>query len=184
MRAKFEIKRRCEVCGTIFMAPTLESRYCCRHCTDVAYKQRKAFKAKQERMRKLADNVEEARNFISVSEAVAMFNISRITLYKYIREGKITSAVNIGKRLTRMNKEELQGLFEQRDLSPEAKKPPRLYDMEPENCYTIGEISKKFRIDDSTVWAHIRKYSIPTRQIGNYVYAPKVEIDNLYKSVE
>ena len=27
----------------------------------------------------------------------------------------------------------------------------------------------------------IRKYSIPTRQIGNYVYVPKKEIDKLYK---
>ena len=47
---------------------------------------------------------------------------------------------------------------------------------------TVGEICKKYRINDSTVWAHVRKYSIPTRQIGNYVYIPKEEIDNLYKS--
>ena len=31
------------------------------------------------------------------------------------------------------------------------------------------------------LWAHFRKYSIPSRQIGNYVYVPKEEIDNLYK---
>lgn len=60
---------------------------------------------------------------------------------------------------------------------------PKFYSMEPEDCYTIGEISKKFGINDSTVYAHIRKYSIPTRQIGNYAYAPKTEIDNLYKDV-
>jgi predicted DNA-binding protein YlxM (UPF0122 family) len=57
----------------------------------------------------------------------------------------------------------------------------KLYSLEPEDCYTIGEIAKKFRINDSTVYAHIRKYSIPTRQIGNFVYAPKSEIDKLYK---
>ena len=56
------------------------------------------------------------------------------------------------------------------------------YNLEPENCYTVGEICKKYRINDSTVWAHVRKYSIPSRQIGNYVYIPKDEIDNLYKS--
>ena len=56
--------------------------------------------------------------------------------------------------------------------------------MEPENCYTIREISKKFMIHESSVWAHIRKFSIPTRQIGNYVYAPKSEIDKLYKSIK
>lgn len=36
-------------------------------------------------------------------------------------------------------------------------------------------------MDESTVYLHIRKYGIPTRQIGNYVYVPKYEIDNLYK---
>ena len=36
----------------------------------------------------------------------------------------------------------------------------------------------------STVYQHIRKYSIPTRQIGNFVYVPKKEIDNLYKGAK
>ncbi len=48
---------------------------------------------------------------------------------------------------------------------------------------TLDSISKKYRVDDSTVWAHIRKYSIPTRQIGNYVYAPKKEIDSASMSI-
>jgi len=60
----------------------------------------------------------------------------------------------------------------------------KLYSLEPEDCYTIGEICEKYQLDDSSVWAHVRKYSIPSRQIGNYVYVPKEEIDNLYKSVE
>ena len=44
--------------------------------------------------------------------------------------------------------------------------------------------SKKFHLEDSTVYLHIRKYSIPTRQIGNFVYVPKKEIDNLYKGMK
>lgn len=63
-----------------------------------------------------------------------------------------------------------------------AKPMPKLYNLEPENCYTVGEICKKYHINDSSVWAHVRKYSIPSRQIGNFVYIPKEEIDNLYKS--
>lgn len=58
----------------------------------------------------------------------------------------------------------------------------RLYRFEPEDCYTIGEISGKFGISDSSVYKHIRKFSIPIRQIGKYVYAPKSEIDNIYNS--
>ena len=55
----------------------------------------------------------------------------------------------------------------------------KLYSLEPKDCYTIGEITEKFLVNESTVYLHIRKYSIPTRQIGNFVYVPKKEIDNL-----
>ena len=77
----------------------------------------------------------------------------------------------------------VKGMQKQNAIKEEKAKPmPKLYNLEPENCYTVGEICKKYRINDSTVWSHVRKYSIPTRQIGNYVYVPKEEIDNLYKS--
>ncbi len=60
----------------------------------------------------------------------------------------------------------------------------KLYSLEPKDCYTIGEITEKFLVNESTVYLHIRKYSIPTRQIGNFVYVPKKEIDNLYKGMK
>jgi hypothetical protein len=63
---------------------------------------------------------------------------------------------------------------------PVPTKAPRLYNMEPEACYTIGEICKKYKLNDSSVWAHIRKYSIPSRQIGSNVYVPKEDIDQIY----
>ena len=58
---------------------------------------------------------------------------------------------------------------------------PKKYSLEPKDCYTIGEVCEKYHMHDSTLYLHIRKYSIPMRQIGNYVYVPKKEIDNLYK---
>lgn len=66
----------------------------------------------------------------------------------------------------------------------EPKTPAKVYRMEPEDCYTIGDISQKYKLDESTVYKHIRKYSIPTRQIGNFVYVPKCEIDELYKGIK
>lgn len=85
--------------------------------------------------------------------------------------------------MTRICKADLQERFSLRPYNEKEKlksKEVKTYRFEPEDCYTIGEISKKFGINESTVYLHIRKYSIPTRQIGNYVYAPKSEIDNLY----
>lgn len=182
-KAKFEIKRKCEVCGKVFMAATLESRYCSRRCTNIAYKQRKVKKAEQERLQKIAESVPDARDYITVQEAVAMFNVSRGTIYRLIHEGSVP-AINVGQRLTRISKSSCIALFTTRDFNPpKVVLGDGIYNMNPDHCYTIGEISKKFDIDDSTVWSHIRKYSIPTRQIGNYVYAPKSEIDKLYSSL-
>ena len=87
--AKFQIKRKCEVCGNTFIAKTLDSRYCCRHCTDIAYKKRKAAKAKEERLNQIAQLIPEEREFISIKEAVAMYAISRDTLYRLIRKGRL-----------------------------------------------------------------------------------------------
>lgn len=60
----------------------------------------------------------------------------------------------------------------------------RLYSLEPEDCYTIGEVAKNFRVSESTVYSTIRKQSIPIRQIGKYVYVPKYDIDKFFKSTK
>ena len=102
-----------------------------------------------------------------------------------IRRGQIPS-INIGTRLTRINRKDLEKMFVKRPIAKHIKETPlpKKYSLEPEDCYTIGEVCEKYHINDSSVWAHVRKYSIPSRQIGNYVYVPKEEIDNLYKSEE
>ena len=105
--AKFQIKRKCEVCGNTFIAKTLDSRYCCRHCTDIAYKKRKAAKAEEEHLNLIAQHIPGERDFISVKEAVAMYAISRDTIYRLIRKGRLPY-INIGERLTRISREQLE----------------------------------------------------------------------------
>ena len=132
----------------------------------------------------IVSKIPDGRDYISVTEAEAMFGISAKTIRRMIRSGKIP-AINIGQRLTRVCKSALLERVPLRDEPLYRTKPlPKLYHLEPEDCYTIGEVCEKYRINDSSVWAHVRKYSIPSRQIGNYVYVPKTEIDNLYKSEE
>lgn len=143
---------------------------------------RKMEEKKEAVLREVAGQVDDSRDYISVKEAISLYAVSRTSLYHYIRTGQIPS-VNLGAHLTRVSRKELDMLFHPRqDLLDGKVKPMRkLYDMEPENCYTITEICKKYKVNDSTVYTQIRKYGIPTRQIGNYVYVPKSEIDNLYK---
>ena len=137
-----------------------------------------------QRLDEVVKKIPESRDYITVPEAYALFGISKETLYRLIRKGCISS-VNAGQRQIRVSKDELMKLYPLRKRTLTKSKPvAKLYSLEPKDCYTIGEIAKKYHLDDSTVYLHIRKYSIPTRQIGNFVYAPKKEIDNLYKGAK
>lgn len=179
--AKLEFQRKCIVCGETFTPKTITSRCCSAKCIRIASKRKKEEERKAEELSQLISQIPEARDYITVSEAVAMFGISRDSIYRLIRR-EIIPCVNLGERLTRISKQELCKMFPIRNtIAKEDEARKKLYSLEPEDCYTIGEIAKKFRVNESTVYAHIRKYSIPTRQIGNFVYAPKSEIDKLYK---
>ena len=158
--AKFEIKRKCQVCGQEFIAKTIESWYCSKRCSNIAYKRRKDEEKRNQRLDEIVKSIPKHQDYIKVH-------------------------INLGTNQIRVSKEELLKLYPLRKKALAKPKPvAKLYSLDPKDCYTIGEISKKFHLEDSTVYLHIRKYSIPTRQIGNFVYAPKKEIDNLYKGAK
>lgn len=181
--AQYEIKRKCKCCGATFLAKSLDSYYCSRACSDKGYKQRKALKQQRERWDKVIGEIPDLRDYISVAEAEAMFGVCAKTIRRLINSGKVSS-INLGQRLTRVRKSELMGILPLREEPVDTSRAlPKPYNLEPEDCYTIGEIAEKFSIGETTVYAHIRKYSIPIRQIGRFVYAPKSEIDRLYKDV-
>ena len=163
-----EIKRRCGICGKVFIIKTLDSLYCCKKCSDVAYARKKRAEAREKQLALIAKSVPKVREYISIREAVAIYGVERDTLYLMVRRGQIPS-INIGTRLTRINRKDLEKMFAKRPIAKHIKETP---------------VCEKYHINDSSVWAHVRKYSIPSRQIGNYVYVPKEEIDNLYKSEE
>ena len=178
-----EIKRRCTFCGKEFIIKTLDSYYCCPKCSKAAHARKKRAEEKERQMALIAKMVPTIRDFVSVKEAVAIYGVERQTLYRLLRKG-IIPYINIGERMTRIRRTDLDKMFLKRPIARAIKEVPlkKLYSLEPEDCYTIGEICEKYHINDSSVWAHIRKYSIPSRQIGNFVYVPKEEIDKLYKS--
>jgi len=178
---KYEVRKKCVICGTIFLAKTIESIYCCKKCSEVAYKRKKDEAERNAKLDEIAKQVPDIREQITVNEAVAIYAVERDALYRMIRLGRIPF-VNMGKRMIRLKRSDMDELYPLRKVAREQKEAPlpKMYRLEPEDCYTIGEVSQKYRINDSTVYTHIRKYSIPTRQIGRFVYVPKSEIDKLY----
>lgn len=183
--SKYKIERKCEVCGKTLLAKTVYSKYCSHNCTCAAYRNKKREEKKEQRRKEQAAKVPETRPYISVTEAVALFGISRDTLYRLIKSGTVP-AINIGQRLTRISKAHLESMFALVDAQPaQAVQSKQVsYNFDESDCYTIGQITDIYGVSESTVYKAIRKQSIPSCQRGNYVYVPKVEIDKLFKSVK
>ena len=90
-RAKFQIERKCKICGKPFMALIIESQYCSPACGQKAYKIRKREQKRNEELQQVIEGLDSDRDFITVPEAIALFAVGRQTLYHYIRSGKIPS---------------------------------------------------------------------------------------------
>jgi excisionase family DNA binding protein len=100
-------------------------------------------------------------------------------MHRLIKSGKIP-AINLGERLTRVSRAHIEAMFPAIEIPEPSATPIYKTDYKPEECYTIGEISKKFGVSLGTVDKTIRKRSIPKKQIGKYVYVPKEQIDNIF----
>lgn len=179
--SKAKITRHCLVCGKPFLAKNVNSVHCSRKCSDEAYRNKRKAQKKEEKRQAIVKETE-GKEYLTVVEVCNRFNISRPTLYRWLRNGKI-KGFNPGDRMTLICVADIENLLEIRTnpLIEEAPK-KRLYALDPEDCYTIGEVSKKFRVSESSVYTTIRRQSIPMRQIGRFVYVPKFDIDKFFKS--
>ena len=96
-----------QFCGKAFIIKTLDSIYCCKKCSDVAYARKKRAEAKEKKLALVAKSVPKVREYLSIREAVAIYGFERDTLYLMVRRGQILS-INIGTRLTRINRKDLE----------------------------------------------------------------------------
>ncbi len=182
--SKLKIPRICEHCQKPFEAKTILTRFCTKSCNDKYLKSKKKIdKRNQETLKlleqsafKIADI--QTRPYITVSEATVLFGISKDTVYRLVKSGKVPGA-NLGQRLTRVSRKHLESLFTSVDLPQEKDEPSIKTTYEIDECYTLAEVSEKFNVNPSTVTSIIRRFSIPKMQVGNFVYVPKVLIDKI-----
>jgi excisionase family DNA binding protein len=121
----------------------------------------------------------QTRPYISITEATILFGISKDTIRRLIKAGKVP-AVNFGLRLTRVSRVHLEEMFTAIEIPEEPKEKPMKLHYETDECYTINEISEKYGVSLSSVDKIIRRNSTPKRQVGKYVYAPKEQIDKIF----
>jgi excisionase family DNA binding protein len=184
--SKLKIPKVCEHCGKAFEAKTVNTRFCSDACNNASLRNRKKQALEEERKQQILQESKTAiaeiqtRPYISIAEAVVLFGISKDTIRRLIRAGKIP-ALNLGQRLTRISRTHIEAMFtavalpEQKPQEQQAVK----LQYEPSECYTIGEVSEKYGVSPSTVSNIIRRNSIPKREVGKFVYVPKELIDKI-----
>ena len=108
-----------------------------------------------------------------------LLNCSVRSVYYHIESGNI-NAVNLGQRITRVKRSEIDNLFEQsKSLNDktQSKLEPVKYDIV--DCYNLVEVQLKYGISDSALRQLIKRNQIPKIKDGWIVYVPKEHIDKL-----
>ncbi len=181
--SKLKIPRVCEHCSKPFEAKTVTTRFCSASCANKARKERKKLEKIQKQteglLLKYSNKIAETqtREFISVSEATVMFGISKDTIHRMLKRG-IISGENLGVRLTRVRRSDLEALFTGIKMPAEEKKTKPIFEIG--ECYTISDICAKFYADPATVNNAIKRHKVPTKKVGSFVYAPKNLIDKIF----
>ena len=186
MSSNIRINRVCQHCGKDFIAKTTSTQYCGDNCAKRAYKARKRaekIEASNSETTRKKSNIDEIKQkeFLTVRDASILLDCSRRTIYYLIENGTIKSK-NISQRLTRIDRAEIDKLFKKKKLiAPPQKAPVAKFKYKIEECYTIGEVQKKFGISDTALADIVKRNGIKKKKNGWYVYVPKKEIDKLLK---
>ena len=118
MSSNIKIKRICQYCEQEFIARTTVTKYCSHTCN------RKDYKANKRNEKVKQSNTEttktkhhpleqlKAKEFLTVRQVAQLLNCSVRSAYYHIESGTI-SAVNLGQRMTRVKRSEIDKLFNQ-----------------------------------------------------------------------
>ena len=117
MSSNIQVQRICQYCGNEFTARTTVTRYCSNVCNKRAYKE-KLKAAKVENSNKETQRIKnqpienlKAKEFLTVREVASLLNCSIRSAYYYIGNGTI-KAVNLGQRVTRIKRSDIDKIFE------------------------------------------------------------------------
>lgn len=185
MSSNIEVQRICQHCGNEFTARTTVTRYCSNRCNKAANKAvirlSKVEASNRETQRIKSQPIEElkAKEFLTVREVARLLNCSVRSAYYYIESGTI-KAVNLGQRITRVKRTEIDKLFEQpRTGTVQPEKQPEQKQFDISECYNLTEVQSKFGISETALQNLVRRYEIPKIKKGWFAYVPKSVIDKL-----
>ena len=116
MSSNIQVIRLCRNCGKEFKARTTVTQYCSNRCNKAVNKAKEradkieASNKETERIRNRPIEELKAKEFLTVRDVAHLLSCSVRSVYYYIENGNI-KAVNLGERVTRVKRSEIDKLF-------------------------------------------------------------------------
>ena len=185
MRSNIKVERICEWCGKKFIAQTTVTRFCSKRCSERSYKERfrqkKMAVSNQETATNAANNKWRDKDFLTPTQAAELLGIGRMSIYRYIRNGKIK--VVRFERKTLISKADIQAMFDY--LSPkerESKESTEKKGKSLSDFYTRAEIREKFGVKNSWIYKVVAENNVPKTILRGKAYFSKSHIDRLFSA--
>ena len=105
----------CQHCGNDFIAKTTTTKYCGDNCAKRAYKERKKIEQIKASNKEATAIIQrpitelQAKEYLSINETCQLFNVSRSTVYRLVKDQRIKAA-KVGTRVI-IRKSDLNQLF-------------------------------------------------------------------------
>lgn len=183
MSSNIKVERICEWCGKKFIAQTTVTRFCTKRCVEHSYKERLRQKKMAVSNQETAQTNIKWRNkdFLTPTQVAELLGIGRMSIYRYIRNGKIK--VVRFERKTLISKADMHAMFDfltPRETSPiesSEKKSKSLADF-----YTRADIREKYGVKDSWIYKVVAENNVPKTIIRGKAYFSKSHIDRLFSA--
>lgn len=184
MSSNIKVERICEWCGKKFTAQTTVTRFCSKRCAEHSYKERL-------RQKKLAVSNQETaqtnfkrrdKDYLTPTQAAELLGIGRMSIYRYIRNGKI-KVVRFARK-TLISKADIQAMFD--FLTPKESEPKEETSEKKgksiSEFYTRAEIREKFGVRDSWIYKVVAENNVPKTILRGKAYFSKSHIDRLFSA--
>ncbi|WP_289640513.1 helix-turn-helix domain-containing protein [uncultured Muribaculum sp.] len=183
MSSNIKVERICEWCGKKFIAQTTVTRFCSKRCAEHSYKERL-------RQKKLAVSNQETaqtnfkrrdKDYLTPTQAADLLGVGRMSIYRYIRNGKIK--VVRFERKTLISKADIQAMFD--FLTPKETEQTKSAEKKSKSIsdfYTRADIREKYGVKDSWIYKVVAENNVPKTILRGKAYFSKSHIDRLFSA--
>lgn len=120
------------------------------------------------------------KDFLTPTQAAELLGIGRMSVYRYIRAGKIK--VNRFDRKTLISKADLLAMFDFLPPKEENQVSVERTDKTITEFYTRAEIREKFGVKDSWIYKVVAENNVPKTILRGKAYFSKAHIDRLFSA--